>query len=126
MMPRSRWGGGYCLSAACALYKHRDVSLLARDHEPTTEILGEVKRQNPPCAHWAGDLVHGKLWEFQKTSFREKAEFRNTTGQLQNTTVKYQNISCKIQLFSFKIQPFSFKLIRCPAIVGKVHYNLRL
>ena len=85
-MPQSRRGGvgGIAWAAACALYQHRDASLLARDHERTTDILGEVKKQNPPCAHWAGDLVDWEIWEFQNTSFKKISGF-------------------KIQLFSFKI-----------------------
>ena len=100
-MPRSRWGGVGCIAsaAACALYQHRDASF-------PTEILGEVKRQNPPCAHWAGDLVDWELWGFQNTSFRKngrvskynwsvakynrevsKYQFQNATVQFHNTTV---------------------------------------
>ena len=92
-------GWGVLLQLLRALYTNTDASFPARDHEPTTEILGEVKRQNPPCAHWAGDLVDWELWGFQNTSFRingrvskynwSVAKYNREVSkyQLQNTTV---------------------------------------
>ena len=93
------WGGEYCLRCCMHSIPTPRCTLLAREHEPTSEMFGEVKRQNPPCAHWPGDLVDWEPWEFQNTSFRKKgrvskynwsvAKYKREASecQLQNATV---------------------------------------
>ena len=61
-------------------------TLLAREHEPTSEMFGEVKRQNPPCAHWPGDLGGLGTLGVSKYKFQKK-----------RSRFEIQLVSCKIQ-----------------------------
>ena len=76
--------GGYCLG--CCMRSIPTPRCLFACAWPWANYwhLGRGKKQNPPCAHWAGDLVDWEIWEFQNTSFKKMSGF-------------------KIQLFSFKI-----------------------